>query len=252
MSFSVPGDAYDRFMGRWSGPLAHEFVALVAPRPGQRVLDVGCGTGMLTAVLVAQLGSAAVTAVDPSEPFVATTRSRLPDIDVRRANAEDLPFGDDTFDLALAQLVVQFMDDPVGGLRELARVTRPGGIVAASIWDHAGARGPLSPFWRAVNELYANAEDESKRAGTRAGHLAELFVTAGINDIEQSELTVRLSFADFADWWEPFTLGVGPAGAYVAGLDESARQQLREKCAERLPPGRFELDAVAWVATGRA
>ena len=251
MSFSVPGDAYDRFMGRWSGPLAQEFVALLAPRPGQRVLDVGCGTGMLTAALVAQLGSAAVTAVDPSEPFVATTHARLPDVDVRKANAEDLPFDDDTFDLALAQLVVQFMDDPVGGLRELARVTRPGGIVAASIWDHAGERGPLSPFWRAVNELYANAEDESQRAGTRAGHLAELFVAAGIEDVEQSELTVRLSFADFADWWEPFTLGVGPAGAYFAGLDESGRQQLRTRCAECLPSGQFDLDAVAWVAMGR-
>jgi SAM-dependent methyltransferase len=206
---------------------------------------------MLTAALVAQLGSAAVTAVDPSAPFVAATHARLPDVDVRIANAEDLPFGDDTFDLALAQLVVQFMDDPVGGLQELARVTRPGGIVAASIWDHAGGRGPLSPFWRAVNELYANAEDESRRAGTRAGHLAELFVAAGIEDVEQSELTVRLGFRDFDDWWEPFTFGVGPAGAYVAGLDETSRDRLRDRCAERLPTGGFELDAVAWVATGR-
>src|SRR4051794_4956319 len=137
-------------MGRFSEPLADELLALVDPRPPQRALDVGCGPGALTARLVQRLGAGSVSALDPSPSFVAAARSRLPGVDVRQAAAEALPYDDEVFDLCLAQLVVLFMADPVAGLREMARVTRSGGVVAASVWDHSGANGPLSLFWRAV------------------------------------------------------------------------------------------------------
>ena len=139
MSFDVAGDAYGRFMGRFSEPLAERFLALAGVRDEDRVLDVGCGPGALTARLVARLGAGQVAAVDPSEPFVAAARTRLPGVDVRVATAESLPFDDDAFDAVLAQLVVHFMADPVAGLAEMARVARPGGTVAACVWDHAAA-----------------------------------------------------------------------------------------------------------------
>jgi ubiquinone/menaquinone biosynthesis C-methylase UbiE len=139
MSFVVAADAYDRFMGRYSVPLAPRFADFAAVAPGQHVLDVGCGPGALTAELVKRVGPDAVSAVDPSEPFVAAARERHPGVTVERAAAEQLPFGVGAFDAALAQLVVHFMTDPVAGLREMARVTREGGVVAACVWDLAGA-----------------------------------------------------------------------------------------------------------------
>src|SRR5690242_16493174 len=231
-------------MGRYSGPLAVKFMALAGVREGDRTLDVGCGTGALTAELVARVGANAVAAIDPSESFVKAVRARLPDVDVRRAAAEALPFPDGEFDCVLAQLVVHFMADPVTGLSEMARVTRPGGLVAACVWDHAGGSGPLSLFWRAVHELDPEARDESGLAGAREGHLAELFAAAGLRDIESSVLTVRVRFVDFDDWWEPFTLGVGPAGDYVTRLDAAKRDELRAHCA-RLLPGDAPFDIVA-------
>ena len=134
MGFDVTADAYDRFMGRFSEPLAELFVEWADVRPGQRALDVGCGPGALTARLVERVGLGSVAALDPSDSFVAAARGRFPDLDVRRAAAEQLPYPDDTFDAALAQLVVHFMKDPVAGVREMARVTRPGGVVAACVW----------------------------------------------------------------------------------------------------------------------
>ncbi len=253
MAFNVGADAYGRFMGRFSEPLAAEFVGFAAIVPGMEALDVGCGPGALTAKLVQRLGGAAVTAIDPSESFVASVRSRFPAIDVRRCAAEQLPFPDDRFDCSLAQLVVHFMTDPVAGLAEMARVTRAGGAVGACVWDHAGGAGPLSVFWRAVRDQDPQAHDESALAGARQGHLAELFAAAGLRRIEQGMLTVRVGFAGFDEWWEPFTLGVGPAGDYVAGLDDMRREELRARCQRLLPHGSpFELPASAWVALGRA
>ena len=249
MSFEVGADAYGRFMGRYSEPLAAKFVAVAGLAPGDRALDVGCGTGALTAQLVQKAG--AVSAVDPSEAFVAAARSRLPAVDVQRAAAEQLPFPDDAFDIAFAQLVVHFMADPVAGLREMARVTRPGGTVAACVWDQAGGGGPLTTFWKAVKELDPQARDESGLAGAREGHLAELFALAGLHEIESTVLTVRSTFANFDEWWEPYTLGVGPAGEYVQGLDSSQRDALRARCAASLPgEGPLEITAAAWTALG--
>ncbi|MBA3310503.1 MAG: methyltransferase domain-containing protein [Nocardioidaceae bacterium] len=252
MTFDVSADAYARFMGQYSEPLAVKFATLADVRAGQRALDVGCGPGALTAQLVERLGALAVAAIDPSAPFVAAMRERFPEVDVRSGVAEHLPFPDDTFDLSLAQLVVHFMTDPVTGLLEMARVTRPGGIVVAGVWDHAGGGGPLAAFWRAAHDIDPDAQDESDLAGAREGHLAELCEAAGLQRIEPSVLTVSVRFATFADWWEPFTLGVGPAGAYVARLDDSRRDALRTRCAQRLPPAPFEVDASAWCVRAHA
>src|SRR5215813_13652301 len=178
-------------MGRFSEPLAERFADLAGVRRGQRALDVGCGPGALTAELVGRLGADAVCAVDPSPPFAAAVAERLPGVEVSVAAAERLPFPDGAFDVTLAQLVVHFMADPVAGLREMGRVTRPGGVVAACVWDHAGGRGPLSAFWRAVRELDPGADDGSNLVGVREGHLAELFTQAGLDAVEVTTLTVH-------------------------------------------------------------
>ena len=250
MSFDVAADAYDRFMGRYSRPLAPKLADLAGVGGGQRVLDVGCGPGALTAELVARLGPGAVAAVDPSASFVAAARARNPGVDVREASAERLPFPEAAFDVVLAQLVVHFMSDPVAGLAEMARATRRDGVVAACVWDHAGDHGPLHVFWGAARELDPDVEDESRLAGAREGHLAELFEAAGIREIEASALRVTVEHSSFDAWWEPFTGGVGPAGSYVAGLDPERRGTLRERCRSMLPVGPFALSAIAWAARG--
>jgi SAM-dependent methyltransferase len=252
VGFEVSVDAYDRFMGRFSEPLADLFVDRAGVRPGQRALDVGCGPGALTARLVERLGAGAVAALDPSDAFVAAARARFPGLDVRRGVAEHLPHADDTFDAALAQLVVHFMRDPVAGLREMARVTRPGGVVAACVWDHGGGTGPLATFWEAVRDLDPGSPGEADLPGTGKGQLSELAGAAGLVEAEEDTLTVALRFASFPDWWEPFTLGVGPAGDHVAGLDEAARAELAAACVRRLPPAPFEITASAWCLLARA
>jgi SAM-dependent methyltransferase len=250
VSFTVGADAYDRFMGRYSVPLAPQFADFAAVASGQRVLDVGCGPGALTGELVSRLGPSAVSAVDPSEPFVAAAQDRHPGVGVWRAAAEQLPFGDQAFDAALSQLVVHFMADPVTGLREMARVTRKHGVVAACVWDLAGGQAPLSPFWQAARKLDPDVEDESRLAGARKGHLGQLFHEAGLHEIEESALSVTVEHPSFEDWWEPFTLGVGPAGAYAAGLDANRQARLRELCRELLATEPFALTVRVWAARG--
>jgi SAM-dependent methyltransferase len=252
VSFDVAADWYDRFMGRYAVRLAAPLADLAGIAAGQRALDVGCGPGALTSELVERLGAERVAAADPSEPFVAAARERNPGVDVRLAAAEQLPFGDGEFDAVVAQLVVHFMKDPVAGLREMARVARPGGAVAACVWDHAGARGPLGVFWESVHELDPDVPDESELAGVREGHLAELFAAAGLRDIEPTVIAARVEHPSFDEWWEPFTLGVGPAGEYVARLAQADRDQLRELCRSHLPAAPFTVTARAWAVSGRA
>jgi SAM-dependent methyltransferase len=252
VSFAVGAEAYDAFMGRWSEPLAQELLDLVGVNAFPRVLDVGCGPGAVTAALVERLGHQGVVACDPSPTFVEAVKARVPTVQVHRVPAEKLPFADGAFGLVLAQLVVHFMTDPVAGLREMRRVTTPGGGVAACVWDHAGGRSPLDMFWRAVAQVDPGAHDEADLAGAREGHLLELFGQAGLRDVEGSLLTVHVTFTDLDDWWEPFLLGVGPAGDYVAGLDEAQRTELRAACAALLPPAPFTLSGSAWAAVGRA
>jgi SAM-dependent methyltransferase len=250
MSFDVAADAYDRFMGRYSAPLAPMFCDFAGLNAGQTALDVGCGPGALTAELVRRLGADSAAAVDPSERFVAAARARQPGVDVRLSSAEELPHADDTFDVTMAQLVVHFMRDPVAGIAEMTRVTRPDGIVAACVWDFAGERAPISVFWQAAREGDSEVQDESGFAGAREGHLAELFEAGGLRDVEASEIEASVEHASFDDWWEPFALGVGPAGAYLGTLPDERRAALRERCLGLLPDAPFTLTAAAWAALG--
>ncbi|MGZ6546093.1 MAG: class I SAM-dependent methyltransferase [Actinomycetota bacterium] len=252
MGFDVAADAYDRFIGRYSAQLAPRFIDFAGVHAGQTVLDVGCGPGAATAELVRRLGTDAVAAVDPSERFIAAARTRLPGVDVRLSSAEDLPYPDGTFGATLAQLVVHFMSDPVAGVAEMARVTSASGVVAACVWDFAGERAPISAFWQAARELHGHVEDESGLAGARAGHLTELFEAAGLRRIEEAELSACVDHASFDDWWEPFTFGVGPAGAYAQALGETELSALRERCRQLLPEEPFSLTGFAWAARGHA
>jgi SAM-dependent methyltransferase len=246
--FDVAAEAYDGYMGAWSRQLSPQLIAFAGVRPGQRVLDVGCGPGALTAELVAMLGAETVTAVDPSGSFVAAARARYPGVDVRQASAEALPFPNGSFDAALAQLVVHFMADPVAGLREMARVTSRGGVLAACVWDFGGGRGPLGPFWEAARETDPNVADESDLAGTRRGQLARIFEIAGLIGVDETAFSATREYASFHDWWEPFTRGVGPGGAFVAALVPERQVELRERCRSILPVGRIVLTAHAWAA----
>ncbi len=252
MSFAVPAELYDRFMGRYSVPLAPRFADLAGVAGDETVLDVGCGTGALTAELLERLSSAQVSAVDPSEQFVAAARARHPGVSVEQAAAEQLPFPVSSFDAALAQLVVHFMADPVAGLAEMARVTRRDGVVAACVWDHGGGRGPLSVFWAAVQELDPDVDGESNLPGAREGDLTELLEAAGLRSVEETSLSVSVEHPSFEDWWEPYTFGVGLVGTYVNGLEPEQQASLRELCRERLPEPPFRVTAWAWAARGVA
>jgi trans-aconitate methyltransferase len=250
MSFEVAAEAYAAYMGRYSEPLADSLLRLVDPAPGMRAADIGCGPGAVTVRLARLLGAERVMAVDPSESFVAAARDRCPGADIRIGTAESLPWGDDTVDVAIAQLVVAFMEDPVAGMHEMARVTKPGGTVAAAMWDLAGGRAPLSPMWQAAADMWPGHDDESGRPGVSEGDLESLMVKAGLQDVKSTEITVRAEYATFEEWWTPYTFRVGPAGDFIAGLSDGARNALAQRCRELLPPSPFGIDATAWVATG--
>lgn len=254
--FDAPADAYDRLMGRYLPTLGPEFADAAGINAGARVIDVGCGPGGLTSELVRRVSATAVAAIDPSPPFVEACRARNPGVDVRVGVAEELPFPDDTFDAALASLVVGFMRDPEAGAREMARVTKPGGVVAVCFWD-LGRMPSISTFWDAANRVDRNSEHRSGdagRFGRSAGDLGGLLRAAGLADIEESSIKARSEYADFDDWWSPFTLGVGPIGTYVASLTDDQREAIRAACEETLgqPRAPFTLEARAWFARGAA
>ncbi len=250
--FDVAADAYVRFMGRFSTPLSAPFadIGLAGVDPAARVLYVGCGPGILTGELARRHGEAHVSAVDPVEAFVSATAASYPAADVRRATAEHLPYDDDTFGAALAQLVVHFMSDPSAGLGEMARVTAPGGRVSACVWDHAGGTGALSAFWAVVHRCDPEADGEEALPGSWEGDLTRMLTEAGLRDVEETLLTVSLRFATFEEWWDPFTLVVGPAGAYVRSLNQIERAGLVSALREDLGDGPVTIQASAWTATG--
>lgn len=250
-------DAYARFVGRYGRALATALVDFAGVDAGMRALDVGCGPGALTEVLAERLGPANVSAVDPSEPFVQACRARVPGVEASVAKAEALPFAADEFDAALSQLVVNFMDDAETGVGEMARVTRPGGIVASCVWDYAGEMTLLRSFWDAAREVdpeRAAAVDEALvMKWSREGELAELWRSADLEDVRFGSLVVSAEYSDFADLWWPLPRGVGPAGAFTQALDEDRRQTLHAALRRRLGVGDepFELSARAWAVAGQ-
>jgi len=255
-TFRASADAYDRLVGRYGEPLAAGLIGFAGVGPGMRALDVGCGPGALTAALARRLGSARVSGADPSEPFVEACRARLPGVEVVRAGAEALPFADATFDAALAQLVVNFLPDAEAGVREMARVTRPGGVVAACVWDYSGGMTVLRAFWdaaHAVDPQRAADADEGVMRWCGEGELAELWRAAGLTGVRAGSLDVGAAYADFEDLWSPFTTGVAPSGAFCASLDPERRAALHDALQRRLGAGDgpFELTARAWTAAGR-
>ena len=249
-------DAYDRLIGRYSPVLAAELVAFAGVEPGMRALDVGCGTGALTTALVERLGAANVSAADPSQPFVEACRARLPGIELVVAPAESLPFADDAFDITLSQLVVNFMRDAEAGVREMARVTQPGGVVVSCVWDYPGEMTLLRAFWTAAREVDAEraaaVDERSIMKWSGEGELAELWRAAGLQNVRFGPLVVSAAYADFEDLWSPFLAGVAPTGVFTMSLDEERRAALHDVLRERLGVGDepFELIARAWAAAG--
>lgn len=254
--FTVPADAYDRYVGRYSAALARELIAFAAVRAGHRALDVGCGPGALTKQLAHILGTDHVAAADPSQNFVAACRERNPGVRVKLAPAEALPFADDEFDHVLSQLVVNFLTDAPTGLAEMRRVARPGGVITGCTWDYAEGMTLIRTFFDAAIALDPAAVDRDEGRHMRycrPEELRDLWAEAGLSDVEAQSLTVRAAYGDFDDLWSPLEYGVGPAGAYVVLLEPARRAALREELRRRLGVGDapFELTARAWAATGR-
>jgi len=241
-------------MGRFSTRLAVPFADAAGIEPGQRALDVGCGPGALTAELVSRLGAANVAAVDPAPQFVDAVRERLPGVEAQVAHAEELPYPDAQFDAALAQLVLHFVSDATATASEMRRVVTPGGVLAACVWDFGGGMRMLRLFWDAALALDSEAPDEERtRPFGHDGEIAQLFERAGLRDVERGSVEIEGAYESFDDFWTPFLSTTGPAGAYVASLDEEHRERLREELHARLesPEGPFTLEASAWYATGR-
>jgi SAM-dependent methyltransferase len=245
-------DAYENFMGRYSRPLAPEFAQASRVEHGLRVLDVGCGTGALTSTIADIVGADQVAGVDPSEPFVEQCRENLPGADIRVGPAEALPFADAEFDRALAQLVFHFVDDPIASVREMARVTRPGGVVSACVWDMTGGMTMIGAYWEAVSEAGVPGRSEVERFGGKPGQLAGLWRDTGLREVDDRSITVSSAYRDFDELWATFRAGVGPVGVHAESLEGDALDAVRETFRRNVgsPDGAFELTATAWFAAG--
>ena len=254
-TFRAPAKAYDRLVGRYSGALARELIAAAGVKAGERALDVGCGPGALTAELARVLGAGAVSAIDPSEPFAAACRARVPGARVEVGAAEALPFESDSFDHALAQLVVNFMADAVAGAGEMRRAVRPGGRVSAAVWDYRGEMTLLRRFWDAVvafDPAGASRDEGRSMPFCTPDELAQLWVTAGLDDVVVAPAVVRASYDGFEDLWSPLETGVAPSGAYVVSLPPDRRAEFKAEFRRHLGVGDepFELTARAWAVAG--
>ena len=250
MTFDVSGDAYDTFMGRFARVLAPAFADFSGVHSGLTVLDVGCGSGILTEELARRLGGGSVAAADPS-PLVEACAARVPEADVRTAPAEALPWADESFDAALAQLVLHFLEKPVVGVAEMRRVVRAGGVVAACSWNFPEMT-LLQTFWQAAREVVPSAPGEALQFGT-LHELAELGREAGLESIETARLDVSAGYQSFDDLWSSFELGVGPAGEFCTSLGPEMRKGLRAEYRRRLGDlsGSFTLSARAWAVRGQ-
>jgi SAM-dependent methyltransferase len=253
VTFSGPAGAYDRYMGRYSRPLAPLLADFAGVQPGQRVLDVGCGPGALTVEVVGRVGARHVAAADPSEGFARACAERLPGVDVQTAPAERLPWSSGAFDTVLSQLVVSFMTDADAGLGEMRRVARDGGVIASCTWDYRGEMQMLRTFWDAALSLDPAVPDEARVLRyIDLDSLRQLWLRTGLGDVRSTELVVTVDYTDYEDFWQPFLTGTGPAGAYCVSLDDSHRGALRDAVFQRLgaPRGSFTLAARAWAVRG--
>jgi SAM-dependent methyltransferase len=251
MSFATGTDAYARHVGRYGEALSIAHVDAAGLGPEERALDVGCGPGALLAELARRLGPDHVAGVDPSAPFVETARSAVPGVDVSLAGAEQLPFDENSFDVVMSQLVVNFMSDAQAGAAEMRRVATR--LVTSCVWDYSGEMTMLRAFWDAALELDPDAPDEGRvmRYATPA-ELVALWEGVGLREVETAPLVAEAGYADFDDYWSPFLSGIAPSGAYCASLDAEEREALREACFRRLgsPAGPFRLAARAWFVRG--
>ncbi len=253
------GDAYEPYIGRWSRLVAREFVDWLDVLPGGRWLDVGCGTGALSATILAHCRPSSVKGIDASDAYVLTTSERISDprAAFRQGDAQALPFGDAEFDAAVSGLMLNFLPDPSLGLAEMARVAKPNGIVALYVWDYAGEMQLMRSFWDAAAELNpAAAELDEGRLFPicQPDALRRMFDAAGLSEIEVRAIDIPTVFADFDDYWTPFLGGRGPAPAYAASLSDTRRIELRKRIRASLPTqpdGSISLIARAWAARGR-
>ena len=250
MIFDVSDNAYDRFMGRYSVRLAPLFADFARVEPGMRVLDVGAGTGALAAELVRRVGEDNVAAGEPSSKFVQALRARMPGVDVKEAPAEELPWPDESFDVALAQLVVSFASDAPRAAREMGRVVRGGGVVALCTWDRDGME--MLAALRRVRLTFERDAPDTEAAmlyRTEAG-IHDLLTDAGFHGVETTLLEVDRDYSGFDELWDSVLGGVGPAGIWVLSLDDEHRAAAREELHRQVgsPSGAFTLRGSAWAA----
>src|SRR5579884_1161956 len=252
------GAAYEPYVGRWSRLVAREFLAWLAVPPGARWLDVGCGTGALSASILAHAAPREVVGIDPSAGYIAYAHEQVrdPRVHFEVADAQALPHGEGTFDAVVSGLVLNFVPNPNQAMAEMAWVTRAGGTIAAYVWDYAGRMELMRHFWDATVALDPAALelDEGRRFPLcQPGPLADLFRDAGLGDVDVRAIDVPTVFRDFDDYWSPFLGGQAPAPGYAMSLDEERRARLRERIRAALPfqaDGSIHLLARAWAARG--
>jgi SAM-dependent methyltransferase len=253
-------DPYEPFMGRWSRLLADDVMAWLNPSPGLRWLDVGCGTGALTAAVLDAASPESVVGIDPSAAYVTSAARRLPDarISFQVGEAAALPLPDSSVDEVVSGLVLNFVPDPVAALHEVRRVLAVGGRAAAYVWDYSAGMRMLRHFWDAAAALDSAAAqlDEGVRFPLcRPSALEICFRAAGLHDLQTSAVEIMTRFVDFDDYWQPFLGSQGPAPVYCTSLPAGARDRLREALRDSLPAdgdGAIRLTARAWAISGRS
>ncbi len=235
------GDAekYERFMGRWSKLVAPLLVDFTGPPDGGRVLDVGSGTGSLAFAIAERRARARVIGIDPSKEYVAYANGKSPygdRVSFEVGDAQKLHFPDAAFDAGLSLLVFNFIPDPKKALLELRRTVKPGGRISAAVWDYGAGMKMLRAFWDAAAKVDARAEkrDERHMPLCRAGELSALWKQGGLENVRELPLDMTMRFGSFADYWDPFLLGQGPAGSYAASLDRQMLPALRSEVKRRL------------------